>query len=204
MRQRHTTPPGTCDCHGWLPSGGSVLEGLEASLSAALACHAREDGIVALDSIIRQGLLTADELGRVAVLGGDRTLRLLSHADGRVESALESVLRHRFLLLGVGVQTQVWIPDLGRVDLLVGKSLIVEADGFEFHAGTTTFRNDRRRDREAVRQGYRIVRLTWADVIHDWAAVLPTLLDILRTRRHRLPPRSAVPQRAVSDTWRSP
>ncbi len=150
-------------------------------MSAALACHAREDGIVALDSVIRQGLLTADELSRVAVLGGDRTVRLLSHADGLVESALESGLRHRFLMLGVGVQTQVWIPELG----------------------TTTFRNDRRRDREALRQGYRIVRLTWADVIHDWAAVLPTLLDILSTRRHRLPPRSALPQRAVSDTWRS-
>lgn len=188
VRDGHPLPAGTSDCRGRLVGRDSVLEPVDVALSAVLACHDREAGIVALDSIIRQGVLTTDELERVATRHGAAALRLLSRADGCVESPLESVLRHRFVMLGVRVRTQVVIPRLGRVDMLLGESLIIEADGFEFHSSKDSFRDDRRRDREALRQGFQSIRVTWADVFKEWNAVLPVLLDIVRTRRHRRGP----------------
>ncbi len=188
VRDGRRLPAGTVDCRGRLVGRESVLEPVDVALSAVLACHDRENGIVALDSIIRQGLLTTDELERLTTRHGSAAMRLLARADGCVDSPLESVLRHRLLMLGVRVRTQVVIPELGRVDMLLGESLIIEADGFEFHSGKDSFRSDRRRDREALRQGFQSIRVTWADVFNDWNAVLPVLLEIVRTRRHRRGP----------------
>lgn len=192
VRDRHALSAGLSDCRGRMGASESVLESVAAALSAVLTCHGREHAVVAMDSIIRRGLLTGDELQRVAARGGTKALRLLAVADGRVESALESVLRYRLLMLGVRVRTQVVIPGLGRVDILVGESLILEADGFEFHSSHGSFGDDRRRDREALRLGFRTVRLTWMDVFQNWDVVLPVLLEILRTRRHR----------RAADLWR--
>ncbi len=188
VRDTHCLPADASDCRGRVVGGESVLEPVDVALSAVLASHDREHGIVALDSIIRQGLLTADQLERLTARHGAAAMRLLARADGRVESPLESVLRHRLLMLGVRVRTQVLIPGLGRVDMLVGESLIIEADGFEFHSGRDSFRDDRRRDREALRRGFQSIRITWADVFNDWNAVLPVLLEIVRSRRHRRRP----------------
>lgn len=199
MRDRYALPAAMCDCRGKLVGQVTMLEPVDVALSAVLACHDREDGIVALDSIIRAGLLTTDELERIAARHGSGALRLLSRADGCVESPLESVLRFRLLMLGVRVRTQVGIPGLGRVDLLLGESLIIEADGYQFHSGKDSFRDDRRRDREALRQGFQCIRVTWADVFQDWDAVLPVLLEIVRTRRHRRAP--VLNRGDVARTW---
>lgn len=95
MRNRYRLPPGGCDCRGWVSGGSGMVDGLDAALSAVQACHDREHGIVALDSIIRHRLLTTDELERLTVAGGAPAMQLLARADGCVESALESALRHR-------------------------------------------------------------------------------------------------------------
>lgn len=45
-----------------------------------------------------------------------------------------------------------------------GTTLVVEIDGFEFHAMPTAFADDRRPDQKLTLAGYTVVRLTWDQV----------------------------------------
>jgi hypothetical protein len=65
-----------------------------------------------------------------------------------------------------------------------GTTLVIEADGFEFHAMPTAFAEDRRRDQKLTLGGYTVVRLTWDQVTGDaraTAAAVSTLLAQCRS-----------------------
>ncbi len=63
--------------------------------------------------------------------------------------------------------------------------LIVETDGFEFHAMPTTFANDRRRDQKLTLAGYTVIRLTWDQVTTDARATAAMISALLSQRRVR-------------------
>ena len=93
-------------------------------------------------------------------------------------------MRHRLAGAKIRVRAQVEIEGVGRVDFLVGDLLIVETDGFEFHADKETFTKDRGRDRRAAALGYRTIRITWDDVHNRWEKVLADVRALVRARRH--------------------
>ncbi len=174
------------------PSGmpDHPLDGVDAALGIALTNHSDEDAMVILDSILNLRIRSRSEL-HVALQGHSmRATRLFARADAGSESVLESVVRHRLRTRGIGVRTQAPIPGLGRVDMLVGKSLLVETDGYEFHADRESFREDRRRDRRAAALGYSVVRLTWEQTFSGWPQVLADISAIIATRRHLRQPRT--------------
>jgi len=78
----------------------------------------------------------------------------------------------------------VVIPGVGRVDFLIGERLVVEADGYEWHASREAFERDRERDRELVRRGYVVVRASYRQVLDDLDAVILAILDVVRRRDH--------------------
>jgi very-short-patch-repair endonuclease len=45
--------------------------------------------------------------------------------------------------------------------------IALECDGFEFHSDRATFRRDRRRWTALTRAGWRVIVVTWADVVGD-------------------------------------
>ena len=60
-----------------------------------------------------------------------------------------------------------------EVDLLwTAQRLVVEFDGFQFHAERAAFERDRRRDAELQARGYRVIRVTWRQLIDDPEAVV--------------------------------
>jgi very-short-patch-repair endonuclease len=66
-----------------------------------------------------------------------------------------------------------------------GTTLVVETDGFAFHAMPTSFADDRRRDQKLTLAGYTVVRLTWDQVTGDaraTAALISALLTQCRVR----------------------
>lgn len=85
----------------------------------------------------------------------------------------------------VSVQPQVFIPQLGRVDLLVGTSLIIECDSQEFHSQPLNVAEDRRRDQVALRLGYTVVRLSYRDVWFQWEKTQEYISNLLKKRVHR-------------------
>jgi very-short-patch-repair endonuclease len=60
----------------------------------------------------------------------------------------------------------VRIRGVGRVDLVIGDRLVIECDSREFHDKADSYAADRARDLELLRQGYREIRLTYAQVVY--------------------------------------
>ena len=57
--------------------------------------------------------------------------------------------------------------------------LVVEVDGFAFHASRTAFERDRARDATLQAAGYRVVRLTWRQLTDEPHAVVARLASLL-------------------------
>jgi hypothetical protein len=53
--------------------------------------------------------------------------------------------------------------------------LVVETDGFRFHAHARSFERDRRRDQVLVAAGWRVIRITWRQLTDEPLAVLARL-----------------------------
>ena len=66
-----------------------------------------------------------------------------------------------------------------------GTTLVVETDGFQFHAMPTAFADDRRRDQKLTLAGYTVVRLTWDQVRADARATARTISALLSRSRSR-------------------
>jgi very-short-patch-repair endonuclease len=62
---------------------------------------------------------------------------------------------------------------------------MVEVDGSEFHSGHAAFLADRERDAWHAAIGFRVVRLTYAQVVHRWHEV-HDLLRLLHRRGEHL------------------
>lgn len=167
---------------------GPPIDTLETALEALIRNHDDETIIAALDSILHQRLRTRAELGPLMHRISRRAQRLLQEADPRCESPLESLLRLRLKRRSIRLTPQVTIPGIGRVDFLIGQSLIIETDSIAFHNDPEQFEKDRRRDQTALAEGYLVLRVTWKQLQHDWANVLWVIHDLIRRKAHLTPP----------------
>lgn len=57
--------------------------------------------------------------------------------------------------------------------------LVVEVDGYAFHSTRDAFERDRRRDADLIREGYRVIRLTWRQLTQEPEAVVALLARAL-------------------------
>jgi very-short-patch-repair endonuclease len=124
--------------------------------------------VVMLDSALHHRYVTAAALraaGESARGHGSAALRrAVRYADELADSPLESALRLLLDITGAQVRSQVWISGVGRVDFLIDGWLVIEADGFAFHADRAAYRNDRRRANVLAERGHVLLRFTWEDV----------------------------------------
>lgn len=60
--------------------------------------------------------------------------------------------------------------------------LAVEADGWETHGDRRAFEEDRRRDAALVAAGWRVLRFTWRQVVHEPEAVVAILRQLAEAR----------------------
>ena len=47
------------------------------------------------------------------------------------------------------------------------QKLVVEVDGYRFHSGYAAFERDRRRDQQLLAAGYRVLRVTWRQLVNE-------------------------------------
>lgn len=148
-------------------------------LRQILGCRGVEEFFVALESALRQSMLTSDELAwlRVHVTAEARTAMDLARADA--DSGLESLLRWRLRHLGLDIRTQVRVAGVGVVDALIGDRLLIEVDGRAGHVGVAERHKDLMRDATAAIWGYRTLRFDYAMVVHDWDVVEAAILGQL-------------------------
>jgi len=181
----------------------------EAPLAAtvrALRCLDRHRCLAVVDGVVRSGLADLDQLTvAVGTRPGPAARWILAHADPRSESVLESLLRALLVDAHVGgIDLQVDVAGVGRVDILIGGWLVVEADGFASHADREHYRNDRRRLDAQLRCGLVTLWFSFEDVLGAPEDVVATVSEVLRRRRRRVF-RLAVPGGAVRDRqWTGP
>jgi very-short-patch-repair endonuclease len=110
----------------------------ESEIRAAIRRAGRRRGIVALTS-----LLEGDTIAYTRSAAERRMLSLIRDAGLSLPAVNARVAGFEVDFL--------WRP----------QRLVIEVDGYRFHADRRAFENDRRRDAELVARGYRVVRITW-------------------------------------------
>ena len=143
-----------------------------------------------LDSAIRLRLVRLAELERLAAVAGGpgsaRFRRALARADPRSESFLESYCRGVHVEAGHRPErTQYAIRDrcgglIGRVDFAwPSRRVVVEVDGFAFHADRIRYRTDRRRLNAIELAGWLVLRFSWEDLLHQPECVVAQVAQAL-------------------------
>ncbi len=163
---RNATIPSWVTRHP-VPRALSGPVGIVGVLDDSAQCVTREAQLAMVDAALHRGLLTLRELEQLRRGGRERTDWLIRHAEPRTESMLETLARVALSTARLPFTPQVMIAGVGRVDFLVAGRVIVELDGWEHHGTPRAFADDRRRDREAISQGYRVLRFTYAEVVGD-------------------------------------
>ncbi|MDT9595348.1 hypothetical protein RDV89_19830 [Nocardioides zeae] len=143
------------------------------------------DALPVLDSALRHGYdhdtLRADA-ARLRGKGAPAARRAIGLASGRAANPFESRLRALAVEAGLAVEPQVELalapgllepadPEVARPDLVDrSRSLVLEADSWEFHTGKAAFQADCWRYTVLTLSGWTVLRFTWWQVMHqpDW------------------------------------
>ena len=174
--------PGTAPL--WVTTALATVLGVAADrpFLDAVACA---DGALRTKAVSMQELTSAvrAQRGRPGVRQLRRVVRAVDPVCG---SVLES--RVRLLLIGAGLDgftTQRQMYDehgrlLARVDFCWEEQRVaLEADGRRFHDKDTIVSLDRQKNNELQRVGWRIIRVTWDDVVNRPEQVVQMVRDFL-------------------------
>ncbi|MFC0682145.1 DUF559 domain-containing protein [Lysobacter korlensis] len=160
-------------------TGGPWVLGVPESLAQLSRCGTAEEFLVALESALscspRMLLPSQVQELRPRIAPGARPA--LDFARPDAGSGIETLARWRLHRLGIECRTQVVVPGVGRVDLVIGDRLILELDGEKHHAGENAFDRDRRRDVAASALGFQTLRYSYRQVMHDWTTVEAAVLS---------------------------
>ncbi|PFG18584.1 hypothetical protein ATL40_0124 [Serinibacter salmoneus] len=147
------------------PSHRPRVACLEDAASRMALCQEYDNVVVVLDYLARRH--GPDFLERVlrAVesIKPSRARALRVDVTGRSRSPMETTVRLALRRAGFCVAQNVFVPGVGEVDFVIEGVLVVELDGYTYHSGRKPFRDDRRRDRQALRLGMPVVRFAFED-----------------------------------------
>jgi len=152
----------------------------ETALAIAIGCLDLRAAVVVVDSVLNRAVIPELVVDRI-LSATPRGRRVLALCDGRAESGIETLPRLALRSRNLRVRTQVVIPQIGRVDLLIGERLILEVDGREWHSD---FERDRSRDRELAARGYLVLRASYRQVMSEWPHIEEQILALVRRRDH--------------------
>lgn len=148
--------------------------------------HSPEEALMVLESAVQKGLVSRMEAEVLIADSSPTKQHALRFFDPRAESGSETRVRMWLQQARVKVRPQVQIPGVGRVDLVVGNSLIIECDSELHHKYTE---EDYARDLAAKALGFEILRLSYRQIFLEWDETLAHLSRILRTKAHLKHPR---------------
>lgn len=149
-------------------------------------------GVVSADSALHKKLTTKDELHKIITAcprrqGIKRAREVIAFADGRAESALESIARVVFADASLPPpDLQVWLgagaEPVGRVDFYWKQyRTIAEVDGdAKYDLDPARARAQLQRDRLLRRDGYEVVHFTWDEITRQPELVAATIRQAFR------------------------
>lgn len=148
-----------------------------------MRCLPELDALCIVESAVVQGKVTLATLRARATGSKDAALRrIISLVDPHAQSILETVARYRLRKAGFTVNSQVYIPGVGRLDLFVEGILGIEADGREYHSGAREFEEDRRRWNLLTVRGTPVLRASSTLILRKPSAFLEIVRQALEIR----------------------
>ncbi|KXO88085.1 hypothetical protein AXK56_11935 [Tsukamurella pulmonis] len=168
-RRRHH-PKGVTVCGASIGGPIALVDNVPTALLAAADCVHGGELTAVFDSVLHRRLLQPGELTGLFRSGPRRVHRALLAVDGAAESGTETRVRLHVRRERLDHRTQVFIPGVGRVDLLVGKSLVIECDSEEHHGGEA-IETDRERDLTLATLGFAVLRVSYDQVFHQFPKV---------------------------------
>jgi very-short-patch-repair endonuclease len=160
------------------------LPSVERVLAQILHCRGVEAMFVALESALRKRMLPAHRRATLRAAVPPAVRPIVDFARNDADSGLESLVRLRLRRHGLSVRTQVRVPGVGRIDLVIGERLLIEVDGKAGHADPASRHKDLVRDAHAAMWGYDTLRFDYAMVVHDWDLVERAILARVAAGRH--------------------
>ncbi|HEX2857940.1 MAG TPA: DUF559 domain-containing protein [Propionibacteriaceae bacterium] len=164
-----------CSPHVRMPAPRVAVDDPAVALRVAAGCLGRDDLIACLDSAFYLGKVRPSEIRRI-MQGAPRQGRQALHLTDLSESGTESLVRVRLRRRRLSVRTQVQIPGVGRVDMLIGPCVVLEVDSRAHHTDLVSYQRDRLRDLKLLASGYVVIRVTWEQVMFRWEEVEPLIL----------------------------
>ena len=84
-----------------------------------------------------------------------------------------------------GLQVRQQVKLAGRfVDIVVGERLVLQIDGYEFHSSSAQRSSDIAHDAELRLRGYTVLRLSYAQIVHDWDSAASIIRRAVATGLH--------------------
>lgn len=164
------------------PAGRTLVDTLENTLAALARCLPHEQARATWESAIRRNLCSREHLARV-LWRTDAARRLARECSELSDSGLETVGVSRLARAGIPVAQQVRL--LGRaVDGLIGRRLVLQFDGWEFHRDPAQRRADIAHDRALHLAGYTVLRFDYRDVMEGWPRVEQTIRQAIAQGLH--------------------
>lgn len=177
--RRHPHPGCACVAHRSPGTSRVGYASVATALIHAYRCMPAEEFFAAYESAWNRRLISASDRRRIAEELPQAAQWMLQFARSDAQSGLESLLRFRLHLLGIRLECQVQIGQVGRVDFVVGGRLILEVDGRENHQSAERRHIDLARDAATSALGYETLRFDYALVVHHWDEVVPAIIAAL-------------------------
>ncbi len=154
-------------------AGHQLVAPVEDALAHIAVCLPFDTARVLWESAARKEGLSGEALRGIAFRS--RAARELAESvTGLSDSGLETLVVTPLRRWGLRVRQQVKLA--GRfVDIVVGDRLVLQIDGFEFHSSSAQRGSDIAHDAELRLRGYTVLRLSYAQIVHDWESVATTI-----------------------------
>ena len=128
-----------------------------------LRCLPELDSLVIAESAVAlKGLPLSVLRQRLAGRNDVRERRMVARIVPQSQSIIECMARYWLRRAGFQVESQVNIPGMGHIDLMVDGRLGIETDGAGFHMDRTSFEEDRRRWNVTTRRGIPILVVSYS------------------------------------------
>lgn len=162
---------------------------LEECLVDVMRHHDSETALILAESAVNNGYFSFEGMQRLIGTQSPSIQKRMRFLYPGAESGSETRVRLFFQKRRVPFETQFRVCGVGRVDLRLGLSWIVECDSKEFHETAINYHQDRVRDLQTSYLGYRTTRLSYPQIWFDWENTQRFLSSALKTRQHSRPPR---------------
>lgn len=164
----------------------SPIDPPETALADACFFHDCETAAIVFESALRKNLLSQSGQRRIFnAMQIKKKNRLSPILNNLSESGSETRFKLFLHSLRIPYRQQVWIPNVGRVDFLVGRSLIVEIDSKSFHSKEADYHRDCVRNMHSMQAGYSVLRLSYRQIWFSWENTKQEIGCFLRKKSYR-------------------